>query len=176
MSEYNSLYHDLIVAMYRDDLSYLQIAVLLGSDHGIKLSRNAVAGYINRARARGMELPDRRNEIQISRQRARFEKAKALAEKRARKRPKPKDKPLPPLDMYTGPRGGDAILARSETACCWPIGDPRQPDFRFCCEPANGRYCETHSALAKGVRGPRRRIGEPVVTRRLTGLSFRSGV
>jgi hypothetical protein len=34
--------------------------------------------------------------------------------------------------------------------CCWPIGDPLEPDFYFCGEPAvTGRpYCELHLELA----------------------------
>ena len=34
--------------------------------------------------------------------------------------------------------------------CAWPIGEPRDREFRFCCEPsASGRpYCEAHAARA----------------------------
>ncbi|WP_298216814.1 GcrA family cell cycle regulator [Acidocella sp.] len=34
--------------------------------------------------------------------------------------------------------------------CCWPLGDPKQPDFRFCQAPsAPGRvYCPAHVAIA----------------------------
>lgn len=35
-------------------------------------------------------------------------------------------------------------------ACCWPIGTPRTPEFRFCAAPAvPGRpYCAEHLPLA----------------------------
>jgi GcrA cell cycle regulator len=36
------------------------------------------------------------------------------------------------------------------TECCWPIGDPGTPDFRFCDAPAlpGKPYCATHARLA----------------------------
>lgn len=39
---------------------------------------------------------------------------------------------------------------RERSACCWPIGDPGTPDFRFCrAERRSSRvYCDTHQALA----------------------------
>ena len=38
----------------------------------------------------------------------------------------------------------------SRTKCCWPEGDPKQNDFRFCGEDIfPGRpYCDKHSLLA----------------------------
>ena len=39
---------------------------------------------------------------------------------------------------------------RKPTACCWPFGDPKSPDFRFCDATAlEGRsYCQEHHARA----------------------------
>ena len=36
------------------------------------------------------------------------------------------------------------------STCCWPLGDPGTPSFRFCSDPAmtNKPYCEQHAALA----------------------------
>ena len=36
------------------------------------------------------------------------------------------------------------------TACCWPIGEPGTPSFRFCCEAAAAGkpYCGEHVAIA----------------------------
>lgn len=36
------------------------------------------------------------------------------------------------------------------SACCWPIGEPGTPSFRFCVDPAvHGRpYCAEHAAIA----------------------------
>lgn len=35
-------------------------------------------------------------------------------------------------------------------ACCWPIGEPGTPSFRFCSDPAMGGkpYCAPHAAIA----------------------------
>jgi GcrA cell cycle regulator len=42
------------------------------------------------------------------------------------------------------------VIARSPTQCCWPIGFPKEPGFRFCSDPADfGRsYCGKHHAIA----------------------------
>lgn len=44
--------------------------------------------------------------------------------------------------------------------CLWPIGDPRQPDFRFCGAPAQeGKpYCTDHCARAYIVRPSRAEV------------------
>ncbi len=36
------------------------------------------------------------------------------------------------------------------TSCCWPLGEPGKPDFRFCGDPTMPAkpYCEEHVALA----------------------------
>jgi GcrA cell cycle regulator len=42
------------------------------------------------------------------------------------------------------------VVVRASQPCCWPIGEPRTPDFRFCEDPGvPGRsYCAAHEALA----------------------------
>jgi GcrA cell cycle regulator len=39
---------------------------------------------------------------------------------------------------------------RAAPSCCWPIGEPGKPDFRFCDDPsmAGKPYCEGHAKLA----------------------------
>ncbi len=35
--------------------------------------------------------------------------------------------------------------------CCWPIGEPRTPSFRYCDAPTRGGrlpYCDAHYAVA----------------------------
>ena len=51
-----------------------------------------------------------------------------------------------------------APVSRRQTSCCWPIGQPGQPGFRFCGHSpmAAKPYCEDHSALAYLAR-PRSR-------------------
>jgi hypothetical protein len=52
--------------------------------------------------------------------------------------------------------------------CRWPIGDPAQPDFRFCGAkklPGEGPYCACHAGIAYQTQHNRRR--EPRSQRRL---------
>lgn len=47
----------------------------------------------------------------------------------------------------------------SDRLCQWPIGDPRDPDFRFCVAPrAPGKssYCAHHHAIAYTPQKPYR--------------------
>jgi hypothetical protein len=42
-----------------------------------------------------------------------------------------------------------AVVALGVKSCCWPIGDPAQPGFRFCNDPvAAPPYCERHRKQA----------------------------
>ena len=36
------------------------------------------------------------------------------------------------------------------SACCWPIGEPGTPSFRFCSDPAmpSRPYCAEHASIA----------------------------
>lgn len=38
----------------------------------------------------------------------------------------------------------------TDFSCRWPLGDPREPDFRFCCAAVSGSspYCEFHRRAA----------------------------
>lgn len=56
------------------------------------------------------------------------------------------DRPAPPqLRALQPPRSGARTMP-----CCWPIGEPGSPGFRFCDEPAiaGKPYCEAHAQLA----------------------------
>uniref|UniRef100_UPI003F725F3E GcrA family cell cycle regulator n=1 Tax=Falsiroseomonas sp. TaxID=2870721 RepID=UPI003F725F3E len=61
--------------------------------------------------------------------------------------PAPAPAPLPapqPSVVRAFPRLGSA------RSCCWPIGEPGTPDFRFCsAEATPGKpYCTQHAAVA----------------------------
>jgi GcrA cell cycle regulator len=58
--------------------------------------------------------------------------------------PMPAPAPRPVAVVRTFPRFGAA------RACCWPIGEPGQPGFRFCAAEALGGkpYCGEHAAVA----------------------------
>jgi GcrA cell cycle regulator len=52
------------------------------------------------------------------------------------------------------------ILELRESMCRWPIGDPAQPEFRFCGAkklPGQGPYCACHSTIAYQSQHDRRR-------------------
>ncbi|MCI0737240.1 MAG: GcrA cell cycle regulator [Beijerinckiaceae bacterium] len=52
------------------------------------------------------------------------------------------------------------ILELRESMCRWPIGDPTQPEFRFCGAkklPGQGPYCACHSGIAYQSPHDRRR-------------------
>lgn len=52
--------------------------------------------------------------------------------------------PAPRLQPPPPPRYGRVIT------CCWPIGEPGTPNFRFCDDPSvpGKPYCDEHAALA----------------------------
>jgi hypothetical protein len=58
---------------------------------------------------------------------------------------------LPALrDFNRRPTPPITLLRREAQSqgCCWPLGDPRKPGFRFC-EAATARtYCDEHHAVA----------------------------
>ena len=77
--------------------------------------------------------------------------------------PRPPSPPVvaaPPQAMVVRP-----FPRASARSCCWPLGEPGTPDFRFCTGNATpGKpYCAEHAAVAyvAGARAPRRRGLEP---------------
>ena len=54
-------------------------------------------------------------------------------------------RPVPVLRAVPMPRASVRV-----SACCWPIGDPGTPSFRFCDDGAMAGkpYCQQHAALA----------------------------
>ena len=55
---------------------------------------------------------------------------------------------MPPTFVKPPPPRPSTFLKGGE--CCWPIGDPKTPDFKFCCEPTEfGKsYCRKHRKIA----------------------------
>ena len=47
-------------------------------------------------------------------------------------------------------RAVPSLAGRRITTCCWPLGEPGTPSFRFCddASQANKPYCTAHAALA----------------------------
>lgn len=62
--------------------------------------------------------------------------------------------------------GPDAVHSLQGSACKWPVGDPTQGNFRFCCAPqASGFvYCAHHARIA--YQAPSRRSADSAPMRR----------
>lgn len=57
---------------------------------------------------------------------------------------------MEPVSVAPAPAAVEPMAGRASKPCCWPIGEPRAKDFRFC-EAAGvpGRpYCDAHCRLA----------------------------
>jgi hypothetical protein len=131
-----------VVAMFRNNFSYTQIAVKLGLP-----SRSAAAGHVNRARAAGVELPDRQDRSA----------ARAAAHQRVRiaKMLKPTPEPLEPrvevvpsVRYHKPSTDLSPVTFPRRKECAWPIGDPHLAGFKYCCAPCEKTYCDEHAKLA----------------------------
>jgi GcrA cell cycle regulator len=54
-----------------------------------------------------------------------------------------------------------SLMDRGPAECCWPIGDPREPDFGFCCAATGGEqsYCADHLGYMHERRPAQRSSG-----------------
>jgi GcrA cell cycle regulator len=116
------------------------------------ISKNAVVGKAHR-----LHLPARPSPIQR-------ERAEAEAEGESTERPVAAPTPRAPAPRVAAPaaavpvqvlRSPPPTVVRpfqraSARSCCWPIGEPGTPEFRFCAgEAAGGKpYCAEHAAIA----------------------------
>ncbi|MGO9475841.1 MAG: GcrA family cell cycle regulator [Rhodomicrobium sp.] len=144
--------------LWKDGLSASLIATKIG-----EVTRNAVIGKAHRLGLAGRATTSR---VRLSRPPRRTIAGNARAvhsgSLRGSSPPARKHSPLrdappkrrnvpeasPPLEDAPDIRLGIGEL--TPAACCWPIGDPRQPDFEFCGRNRAERkpYCPHHQALA----------------------------
>lgn len=119
-----------------------EIAAELGG-----VSRNAVCGKLYRL---GLMTP--RADRPKRTERPRKARQRPYTPKRVSSGPAPKVAPIPlPEGAFTGPAGAPAaIMAIGRATCRWPIGHPKDADFRFCgATAADGRcFCPHHAAIA----------------------------
>jgi len=126
------------------------------------ISKNAVVGKAHR-----LNLPARPSPIRRPAGQAPAARAPRLA-------PRPGlPRPLPILPVVRAaaadrqehrpaqitPQARTAPLRVGHATCCWPIGEPGKPGFRFCGAPAmpGKPYCEEHAAIAYVRPKPERR-------------------
>lgn len=129
------------------------------------ISKNAVVGKAHRLNLAARPSPIRRAPGQ-----APAPRAPRLAPRPAMPRPMPMlpvvrpagaDRPVPlaPRPAQVSPPPRPAPLRLGNATCCWPIGEPGTPGFRFCTSPAiaGKPYCEEHAAVAYVRVKPERR-------------------
>ena len=134
------------------------------------ISKNAVVGKAHRLNLAARPSPIRREEGERpaaeAPRRAQAAVAPAVAEPPPRPatapaaaRPSPPPRPQQPVATVPAPSRAAApahapvvrpFQRSSARTCCWPIGEPGTPEFRFCtAEAAGGRpYCAEHAAIA----------------------------
>lgn len=109
------------------------------------MTKNAIIGKAHRLHLPGRGNPIRRDGVVNPKRlkRARGATLPPLASVSPAAAPPSAARPAPPPTPIN-------TRVRPCSPCCWPIGEPGKPDFRFCDAGAMpGRpYCEPHCALA----------------------------
>jgi len=136
--------------LWAEGLSASQIAQKLGG-----VTRNAVIGKVHRLGLSGRATPSRpvRRAMKAAR-------PKRVAPKAITPTAKPAAPPPAPIEPEKLPSGEYAtVLTLSNHICKWPIGDPDDPDFRFCGRKTEdgAPYCEGHKQLAYQPQKKRQR-------------------
>ena len=130
------------------------------------ISKNAVVGKAHRLNLSARPSPIRRETVDAAAPRPQAARPARPAGVAPRSTLPPVGAPVGP---ETGPQMGSQPALRSPVAvasapavvrhfprvasarsCCWPIGEPGQPGFRFCTSDAMGGkpYCPEHAAVA----------------------------
>ena len=138
------------------------------------ITKNAVVGKAHRLDLPGRPSPIKAADMGTPRP-ARAPKATLPALASADRGPPPASPPAgtpsrpgtpapPPAVPYRGPSG---------KPCCWPLGEPGRPDFRFCeAGTAPGKpYCPEHASLAYVSRTDRGRPGGAGINRLIRTLT-----
>lgn len=141
--------------LWRDGLSASQIAAVLGG-----ITRNAVIGKAHRLGLTGRPSPIKNRSSGPARPRAprKPRTEKMHAPRHAAPSHRLDRLPLPTVELEDMP--GATILTLTDRVCKWPVGDPRDPEFKFCGRvSAEGLpYCAEHARRA--YQPPARRSNE----------------
>ncbi len=122
-----------------------EIAKLLGG-----VTRNAVIGKAHRLKLSGRVSPIQNPRVEAALSRASNDQKQPRMTIRERT---PSVAAPPSLREENIPIRGIALTELRESTCRWPVGDPKQEDFKFCgCASEPGMsYCEHHARLAYQV-------------------------
>jgi GcrA cell cycle regulator len=169
MSQWTSEIEDECARVLRSSYTAKEAAAHINEMFKVDITRNAVIGMANR-REWLMTSP-----YALALHKSMNNPKREPAPKRPRKpkvvkAPDPPPlvkKPDPPLILapLVTPRephewngAVDAIASLGLDRCKWPIGDPRNKDFRFCLKPSAGKtYCPACRELAYQPPMPRKR-------------------
>ena len=147
--------------LWAEGLSASQIAKQLGG-----VTRNAVIGKVHRLGLSGRATPSRPSRKKPSAPRATASAPRTTTPRTPRPAPTPPAQrhiitaqPLKAKKLDTGEYA--TILTIDESTCKWPIGDPGDPEFRFCGRNTldSNPYCQTH---CNSAYQPSRRRGSTV--------------
>lgn len=147
---------DALPALWDEGLSTAEIARRLG------VTKNAICGKAHR-----LDLPARTSPIRAAGDRSPYRRRAPLlvtlpplpslaaapppkAVKPPRKVPKARPVARPVMRPPSPPPAPPPRYVRV-APCCWPIGHPGTPGFRFCGDPGApaSPYCATHHAVAR---------------------------
>ncbi len=119
------------------------------------ISKNAVVGKAHRLELSARPSPIRRGDEAPRRPAPARRLASAPPTSTPSASEPPNARAAGRLDERPAPPPLRAVVAAArgagrEMPCCWPIGEPGTPDFRFCDAPAiaGKPYCEAHAQLA----------------------------
>jgi GcrA cell cycle regulator len=116
------------------------------------ISKNAVVGKAHRLNLSARPSPIRREAVGAAPRQAPARPARAAGTIPRSTLPQPDVAPMSAPAAATPQPGVVRHFPRLATAksCCWPIGEPGQPGFRFCTAAAlTGKpYCTEHAAVA----------------------------
>ena len=126
----------------------------------LRMSKNAVVGKAHRLDLRAAS--HRSGARAATTRRGRHAVGPSQSSRTSCRSPPPRrHRPLGPSRHARQPTARTPAAPSTNTqthSCCWPLGEPGRPDFRFCDAPAGpGRpYCDAHTRVAYAK--PRRTV------------------
>jgi GcrA cell cycle regulator len=144
--------------LWTEGLSASQIAKEMGEG----VTRNAIIGKVHRLKLSGRATPSRPPRPRIKA--APKPRVTTSAPRTSTSPVVARETPIapPPLEPTPLPSGEFAtVLTLTNHICKWPIGDPTDPDFRFCGRKSKAAspYCDSHASQAYQPQSRRRRRG-----------------
>lgn len=152
-----TLEEKVLIESMRSGFSMAELADSMG------VSRNVIAGKVFRARKKAGLIPDSPLDKTITKKEREVRRSKLSQEAYEINKQSqviafptkgvistPPAKPKKIRYRMIDPKNQVTLVELTAAKCRWPLGDPRQSDFRFCgCLPKEGSpYCPEHSDMA----------------------------